>query len=217
MKLVLINSLVVSTFLHGLIFFGGFEFLAWQKAHHKFVAEIDLQSSSLLLHPRARRTRTGAVPPPQPWIMPKEDQLARVPSLLKPPVAPKLKIAKNENEDEQAGPVDSPGKAMGSELVTEWLPAAAATHSPEWVDGMITEDDYPAEAKAQGKEGKVVASVCIDVTGSVKDVQITEGNDPEFNQLVLQRLRNARFKPGLDQNSHPIAVRMSIPIVFELH
>jgi len=99
----------------------------------------------------------------------------------------------------------------------EPVPAAAASRIPVWSEGMITEEDYPAEARAQGKEGKVVASVCIDASGRVNEVDIVEGDDPDFIQLVLRRLKMARFRPGLDHDGHPIAVRMTIPVVFQLN
>jgi protein TonB len=203
----LARGFIFSILIHGLLFFGGFGYLAWKSAQAAMVMEIDLAHSSLLLRPR-RATAMARVIPPEPWYLTTGKRAQPTAPLLKtpPPVEPP--------EEQTAAPVGAP--SVG-EPVETFLPAAAASKIPEWVDGLITEDDYPPAARKQGKEGKVVATVAIDSNGRVKDVQITEGSYPEFNQLVLERLRQARFRPARDQNDNPIAVRMSIPIVFELH
>jgi TonB family protein len=198
----LTRGFVLSLLIHGLLFFGGAGYLAWKTAQAGASMEIDLAHSSLLLRPR-RVAGPARVVPPEPWYLTTGKKAQATAPLVKAPPAPE------PPEEQTAGPVGEPADVF--------LPAAAASRIPEWVDGLITEDDYPPAARKQGKEGKVVATVAIDAAGQVKDVQITEGSYPEFNALVLDRLRHARFRPARDQNDNPIAVRMSLPIVFELH
>lgn len=194
-----------SLLIHGLLFFGGAGYLAWKTAQAGTVMEIDLAHSSLLLRPR-HAAGLARVIPPEPWYLTTGKKArSEAPAVkIPPPVEPP--------EEQTAAPE---GAASG-EPVETFLPVAAASRIPEWVDGLITEEDYPAAARKQGREGKVVATVSIDATGRVKDVQIAAGSYPEFDRLVLDRLRSARFRPARDQNGDPVAVRMSLPIVFEL-
>jgi len=202
----LTKGFILSLLIHSLLFFGGFGYLAWKSAQAGAAMEIDLAHSSLLLRPR-HSAGAARIIPPEPWYLTTGKRVQPTAPLTKAPLPP-------EPVDEQTA---APVGPVGTEPVETFLPAAAASKIPEWVDGLITEDDYPPAARKQGKEGKVVATVAIDASGQVKDVQIAEGSYPEFNQVVLDRLRHARFRPARDQNDNPIAVRMSLPIVFELH
>ncbi len=98
---------------------------------------------------------------------------------------------------------------------TDWvqrLPAAA----PEWDEGMITEDDYPSALKVKGVEGKVIVDVLIDPSGNVKGVTLVQGSAPEFNQLVLDRLKQSKFMPAYDQNGNAVACRLRLPLLFKI-
>lgn len=205
----LARSFLLSLLIHGSMVCAGVGFIAWEKAHSALVTEIDLKNSSLLLRPRSA-IRPFSVAASEPWVLALEKgrQAKSVLPKPKPPVAP---IA----DEEPAGTGTGTGPAQPE--APAWVSASSAAHIPEWAEGMITEDDYPRAARKQGREGRVVAKVVIDAEGKVTDVQITAGDDPEFAAVVLDRLKKARFKPGLDREGHPIAVRMSIPIVFELH
>jgi TonB family protein len=203
----LIRGLGISVLLHACLFFGGLGFVNWHKARAGSIMDIDLGHSSLLLRPRQVATGRGGVLAVEPWVLARtvaktvRKVMAPLPETIAVPVA------------ETAAAVAGSG---GASATPSWVPAALAAHRPEWLEGLITEDDYPPAARKQGKQGRVVASVVIDPTGVVREVQLTEESYPEFNQLVEQRLQNARFRPARDQNNQPIAVRMSIPIVFEL-
>lgn len=203
----LIRGLSLSILIHGLLFSGGAGYLAWKNTQAGLVMEVDLLNSSLLQRPKSAAGRLRVMPS-EPWYLTTGKPVAQAVLKAKAPLPA-------EPAEEQTTATEN---QTGNGGVTEetWFPAAAAARIPEWVDGIITEDDYPAAARRQGKEGRVVATVSIDSTGRVRDAEITEGSYPEFNQLVLERLKGARFRPARDQNDHPISVRMSIPIVFEL-
>lgn len=207
----LFKGLAFSILIHGLFFLAGLGYLSWQKARAGQALDIDLQSSSLLLRPRQLMpgTRPAAIPL-EPWVLTAGKRIAallpKIPRPL-PTEVPDLPAA-----PENSAGSNIPGPAAGP----VWVPASQAAHCPELLDTLITEDDYPPTARKQGKEGRVVALVLIDAAGNVSEVQIAEGSYPEFNQLVLERLRQAKFRPGRDQNHQPIGVRMSIPVMFEL-
>ncbi len=94
--------------------------------------------------------------------------------------------------------------------------AVVASRLPSWTGGVISQDDYPVEMRKEKKEGKVIAEVLIDVTGHVKSVNIVQGGDPQFNQVVLDKLKDAVFRPALDKLGQPINCRVRIPISFKL-
>jgi TonB family protein len=209
----LLKGFSFSLLIHALLFSAGFGYIAWEKAHAVSVMDIDLHNSSLLLRPKqisgGRRLMTI---PLEPWYLTTNKRTV--------PAVPKVPQPRPTEEPILSAPVaDNPNLngPPGPGTAPEWVPASLAAHSPDWVEGFITEDDYPPVARKQGKEGRVVAVALIDAQGIVRDVQITEGSYPEFNQLVLERLKAAKFLPARDQNNQPIGVRMTIPIVFELH
>jgi TonB family protein len=204
------KGFILSILIHGLLLSGGFGYIAWKNAQAGSVMEIDLKHSSLLFRPHNAVGQVRAIPP-EPWYLTTGKKpvsaapLAKVPVPVEPP------------EEQTTGTENPIGNGPPGPPAENWVPAAAAARIPEWMEGMITEDDYPAAARKQGKEGRVVATIVVDAAGHVQEVEITEGSYPEFNQLVMERLKKSRFQPGRDQNDRAIAVRMSIPIAFELH
>jgi TonB family protein len=198
-------GLTVSLGVHTLFCLAGWGWLTWQHLHPDFITNIDLQSSSLLLRPQ--RTIAGVfAAPPAPWVLAAATRRPLPAARVPPTPVPTAVVSDDQAEAAPAG-----------NAAPIWVPAAAAAQIPEWIDGTITEEDYPAAARRQGREGRVVASVAIDAAGMVREVRIVEGRDAEFNQVVVKRLTQAKFRPGRDQFGNPIAVRMTIPVVFELH
>lgn len=98
----------------------------------------------------------------------------------------------------------------------EEVTAVVASRLPSWTGGIINEDDYPVEMRKEKKEGRVIAEVLIDVTGHVKSVNIIQGGGPQFDQVVLDKLKDAVFRPALDKTGQPINCRVRIPISFKL-
>ena len=100
---------------------------------------------------------------------------------------------------------------------TPEVAAMVTTRQPSWVGGVIGEDDYPTEMRKQKKEGKVIVELLINIEGKVDGVSILQGADPAFNEVVLQKLKEARFRPALDQTGRPINCRVRMPISFKLN
>jgi TonB family protein len=95
-------------------------------------------------------------------------------------------------------------------------PYVVATRQPSLVGGFIDQNDYPMEMRKQKKEGKVIVELLINVEGKVDKVTILQGDDPAFNAVVLDRLKDARFRPALDKMGEPINCRVRLPIAFKL-
>lgn len=75
---------------------------------------------------------------------------------------------------------------------------------------------YPAYAKEIGIEGTVYVQFVIDAAGNVTETEIKKGIDPLLNNAALKVISNMpSWKPGM-QNDHAVAVRMIIPIKFEI-
>jgi TonB family protein len=100
--------------------------------------------------------------------------------------------------------------------IPEEAPMAVASRQPSLVGGFIDENDYPIEMRKQKKEGRVIVELLINIEGKVDKVTILQGDDPAFNQVVLDRLKDARFRPALDKMGSPINCRVRLPISFKL-
>jgi protein TonB len=81
---------------------------------------------------------------------------------------------------------------------------------------MLSEDDYPSELKRRGVEGKVVVEVLIDASGTVRGVTLVQGSEAGFNDLVLSRLKESKFRPAYDSDGNPVACRLRLPLAFRL-
>lgn len=99
----------------------------------------------------------------------------------------------------------------------EAAPMMAASRQPSLVGGFIDQDDYPIEMRKQKKEGRVVVELLINIEGKVDQVTILQGADPAFNQVVLDKLKDARFRPALDKMGEPMNCRVRLPIAFKLN
>ena len=74
--------------------------------------------------------------------------------------------------------------------------------------------NYPAQAKAQNIEGKVVIGVLITMDGHVKSVKLLSG-PPQLGGAAMDSVHNWRFIPYLD-NGHPMEVESQVSINFTL-
>jgi TonB family protein len=201
------GSMVLSALLHAGTFAAALGYIAWSDAHPGMVS-IDLGASSLLLRaePPKDAGKLRPVAPPKLWLLAAPGRPAPVPT--PPPVG--LTVTP---ESEAAGPPcpppcpDNPG---------DWAPAANLSLKPVWSDGMITEGDYPVEMRRSHKEGVVVVDVLIDARGAVRGVRLVQGDEPAFNNLVLERMIHSNFNPARDRDGHAVPCRARIPIRFQL-
>jgi TonB family protein len=197
--------LLGSLLLHGVLFGLALGVVSWQRAHAEDSLDIDVAGSSLLMRPKNDGARPRPAAPPQPWLMALQGRYAP------PPKAEPLSATAAVPE---SGP---PCPAPCPENAGDWMPASAASRRPAWSEGMISEDDYPDALRSKGVEGRVVAEVLIDAAGVVRGASIVQGSEPEFNALVLERLKQAKFRPAYDADGNAKACRLRLPVGFKLH
>lgn len=75
---------------------------------------------------------------------------------------------------------------------------------------------YPEEARKAGVEGRVVVQFIVNEEGTVVDPVIVKGIGSGCDEAAIEAVRNAKFEPGLQDNT-PVAVQYSLPIVFRLN
>jgi len=199
-----LKGLVLSAFIHATIFGLLYGFVEWKKINSASTIDIDLKQSSLILRPPNALKGFARLKEEELWLLESGKHMVRAP----------LQTVKIEDKNKEATTVECPPPCPQNP--SDWLAAASASRRPVWVEGMITDADYPQTARKEGVEGIVKAEVLIDSSGIVRNVEIIESSDQRFGSVVEEKLKNARFKPGLDSDGKPINIRMIIPVVFKL-
>jgi protein TonB len=64
-------------------------------------------------------------------------------------------------------------------------------------------------------DGEAVIRFVVDVSGSVRDVEIVSANHPGFGKAAADAIAKWKFKPGI-KNGRPVNTRMQVPISFNL-
>lgn len=83
------------------------------------------------------------------------------------------------------------------------------------LQSLISEIQYPKEAKESGTEGRVIVQFVVTPEGSVRDAKVVRGVTEKLDQEALRVVKQANFTPGI-QNGKAVPTQMSIPIVFRL-
>lgn len=94
---------------------------------------------------------------------------------------------------------------------------------PEFLGGeasmkqyLIKNIKYPAVARENGIQGRVVVQFVVDRDGSVTEVQVIRGVDPVLDKEALRVVSAMpKWKPG-KQHGKPVSVQQVIPIMFRL-
>ena len=90
---------------------------------------------------------------------------------------------------------------------------AGADEFGKWVANNIV---YPENAKAAGKEGRVTLKFKVDRDGSIKNVKVIKGVDPELDAEAVRVVSSApAWTPGM-QNGEPVAVNYVFPVVYKI-
>lgn len=83
----------------------------------------------------------------------------------------------------------------------------------KWVSSQIV---YPEAAKEAGKEGRVVLKFKVGKDGSIQNVRVIKGVDPELDAEAVRVVSSApAWTPGM-QNGEPVAVSYVFPVVYKL-
>lgn len=75
--------------------------------------------------------------------------------------------------------------------------------------------EVPRDFASGGSAGLVTVSMLIDEKGNVQEPNVVKSTHHELEQPALDAVRKWRFKPA-KKGGNPVAVRVSIPIKFEV-
>jgi TonB family protein len=89
-----------------------------------------------------------------------------------------------------------------------------ANEFAKWVNNNLK---YPEAAKAAGKQGRITLSFVVDTDGSVVDVKVVKGVDPDLDAEALRVISSCKEKwtPGM-QGGKPVRVHYVFPVIFQL-
>lgn len=83
----------------------------------------------------------------------------------------------------------------------------------KWVNSHIV---YPESVKANGTEGRVTLNITIGADGSVKDVSVVRGLDPELDKEAVRVVSSSpKWAPG-HQKGVPVNVSFMYPVMFTM-
>ena len=123
-------------------------------------------------------------------------------------------------------PVNTSGSREGTQNGTGTesdKPVLVADISPEPIGGagawsrfLQKNLHYPALARENGVQGKVIASFVVEKDGHLSDIKILRGIGSGCDEEAIRVLKLApAWKPGI-QNGQPVRVQYTIPINFQL-
>lgn len=82
--------------------------------------------------------------------------------------------------------------------------------------GLQAKIKYPEVARKAHVEGRVIVQFTVDENGNVRDAEILRGVGAGLDEEAIRVIsEHAKFTPGR-QNGKPVAVKLSIPIVYKL-
>ena len=176
-------------------------------------------------------------PPPEP-PKPKVDQVKFPPPVVKPdvevkekpPTIEELKVAdpgqKNLKGDKDAAVTIDEPVGTSDAKVTEEDPNRIFTsveQVPEFPGGMdafgryLTKAiRYPAIARENNTQGRVIISFVCERDGSLTDVHVARGIGDGCDEEAVRAIKaSPKWKPGI-QNGRPVRVAYSVPVAFTL-
>ncbi|HLX38421.1 MAG TPA: energy transducer TonB [Candidatus Binataceae bacterium] len=115
-------------------------------------------------------------------------------------------------EVEMAPGAASSPSSTGSNEELPWADQVA--HAPEILTYVVPE--YPAKAREEGIEGRVLLTVVIDESGRVEDdVQVAD-SIPQLDRAAIAAVHRWSFTPARDEHGNPVRVQMEVPVPFVL-
>jgi TonB family protein len=213
---VLLLATSVSGVLHVAAGGGLYGFFA-RREKAPIVAELDL--SMVPLVPSIPNAGGGRGKPKEQWIAPRKDEKPR-PAPAPEQVETKDEVQKQEANDAPCNDCSETGTGDGGGGTGEgegaYVPVEQTSRKPRWIGNMITSRDYPATARRDGKDGRVVLSVFLDSDGRVDDVRLLQGSDEALNHVALAKVKEAIFTPAYDKDGRAVSCKITLPIRFQL-
>lgn len=193
----------------------------------------------LLPPPPVDQTKKPPPPPPEP-PKPKVEQVRFPPPIVKPdnevkekdpPTIKDLETKDPGQKDQKGDPnadirIDEPVGNSDVKQVVEADPNQIFTsveQVPEFPGGLekfgaylSKTIRYPAVARENGTQGRVICTFVVEKDGSLTDIKVTRGIGGGCDEEAVRVLKNSpRWKPGI-QNGRPVRVQYSVPISFTL-
>jgi len=193
----------------------------------------------LLPPPPVDQTKKPPPPPPEP-PKPKVDQVRFPPPIVKPdnevkekdpPTIKDLETKDPGQKDQKGDPnadirIDEPVGNSDVKQVVEADPNQIFTsveQVPEFPGGLEKfgaylgkSIRYPAVARENGTQGRVICTFVVEKDGSLTDIKVTRGIGSGCDEEAVRVLKNSpHWKPGI-QNGRPVRVQYSVPISFTL-
>ena len=127
---------------------------------------------------------------------------------LKKQEAVKTMLAKNDNESN----VNEEFVFVTVEEMPEYPEGNAALL--KWISDNV---NYPLTAAQNGIEGRVYCQFVVREDGSVGDITVVRGIDPDLDREAIRVISTlSKFKPG-KQRGKSVPVKFSVPVRFTLH
>ncbi|SHN17628.1 energy transducer TonB [Mucilaginibacter sp. OK098] len=197
-----------------------------------------IKITNVVLSPPPPDLKKPPPPPPPEPPKPKVDQVKFPPPIVKPdievkekpPTIEELKVAdpgqKNLKGDKNADVVIDEPVGTSDQKVTEEDPNkifSSVEQVPVFPGGMDAfirylgkNIRYPAVARENGTQGKVIVSFVCERDGSLTDIHVTRGIGDGCDEEAARVIKaSPKWSPGI-QNGRPVRVAYSVPISFAL-
>ncbi|MBN1463061.1 MAG: energy transducer TonB [Paludibacteraceae bacterium] len=150
-----------------------------------------------------------------------------------PVVTPEIKIVENNVATESTDAFDSEtteedviiAKPIETKIEEEddQVIFVAVEKNPEFPGGMEalykylgSEVSYPAAQKEMGIQGRVICQFVVNTDGSIVDVVVVKGVDPELDKEAIRVIKKMpKWVPG-EQSKKKVRVKYTLPIVFKI-
>ncbi|MDH5692332.1 MAG: TonB family protein [Gammaproteobacteria bacterium] len=151
----------------------------------------------------------------------KHKKLPKPKKILKPeakpkqePAPPKPEPVLTEKETENVPTATVEPVAEAEEDIPTPVPVFMVTSMPRSIHQATPR--YPGAMRIQGKEGKVLLEVLVDGRGRVRQVKVIQSAGKYFDEAAIEAAKMTEYEPAR-QNGKPVAVRLKVPIIFQLN
>jgi TonB family protein len=129
----------------------------------------------------------------------------------------------DEGRGRSSNPAPAPEAAEGdtatsSQALRRMTAMSVYDKPPEIAGGpgaLFMRIQYPAEARRQGIQGRVVLAFTVSPTGWPEQIEVLQSLHPLCDSAAAVAVRKTRFVPGR-RDGEAVPIRMRLPIRFEL-
>ena len=197
--------------------------LAWLGSHVAKAPEtppaIEVELSFAPAAQAAAPARHEAQPTPQKPVPREKPPTPRTTPLSTPNPNPETAAAPPVNEPPAEKSAAAPAPASSTTTDSPRHAKADSTNTGDNRQPYVVfgpRPNYPPEARAGGREGKLRVKVLIAENGTPGEVQLAESSgSTSLDEAALTALRRWRFQPAL-RNGQPVLAWVTVPVIFSL-